>query len=464
MINKSCNEICKWIDGAELCHAEDVAIKGVSIDSRQVQPGNLFIPLKGERVDGHRYLESAVHNGASAALWNVDEPLPEFDFPLILVKDTMSALTQLAKGYRDNCDFQVVGITGSNGKTSTKDMIAGVLSAKAKVMKTLGNHNNEIGVPLTLLSFDEDCEIVVVEMGMENLHEIEQLCRLVRPNIGIITNVGSAHLENLGSMENIARAKCELMDGLPEDGLFIYNMDDPYLVSEIKQHDYRNLKVYGFSMNAASDCRCVAFKQDEAGISFKTSLSERYFELHMLGEHQALNACAALLVGKYFEMSDELIQKGFDLVENTGMRNQLEKIGRWTVLNDSYKSNPQSAMAALKTFSYFSHPYKIVLMGDMLDLGEDTYTYHRNLGEACARSDIQECWCYGELGKEIAVGAKKENPNLNVRHFTTHEAVEEAISQQFTQPRMLLVKGSRGMHLDLVIDWMKEQVDKDEEN
>ena len=249
MINKSCNEICKWIDGAELCHAEDVAIKGVSIDSRQVQPGNLFIPLKGERADGHRYLESAVHNGASA-LWNVDEPLPEFDFPLILVKDTMSALTQLAKGYRDNCDFQVVGITGSNGKTSTKDMIAGVLSAEAKVMKTLGNHNNEIGVPLTLLSFDEDCEIVVVEMGMENLHEIEQLCRLVRPNIGIITNVGSAHLENLGSMENIARAKCELMDGLPEDGLFIYNMDDPYLVSEIKQHDYRNLKVYGFSMNA----------------------------------------------------------------------------------------------------------------------------------------------------------------------------------------------------------------------
>ena len=272
MIKKTVSEIRQMLGlKNENTMVDEVAVKGVCIDSRQVEAGNLFIPLVGERVNGHAYADMALANGAAAMLWNVNEPNPPKDAAVILVEDTAAALWQLAGAYRLLCHYKTVGITGSNGKTSTKDMVAGVLSERYRVMKTQGNHNNEIGVPLTLLSFDEDIDVAVVEMGMENRHEIEALCEIVKPDIGIITNVGVAHLENLGSMANIAKAKCELIEGLHNGSAFFYNGDDPYLGQEIPSHDLRQLRVQTFGEGEHNDCRLTSFSQHHEGITFTLS-------------------------------------------------------------------------------------------------------------------------------------------------------------------------------------------------
>lgn len=452
MIKRKISEI------AEMLHAStnakhDVYIEGVSIDSRKINTGNLFIPLKGERVNGHHYYQMAVENGAAALLWEIDEPNAPSDIPLIFVEDTTKALWNLAKEYRSQCHYQVVGITGSNGKTSTKDMIAGVLSARYKVEKTAGNHNNEIGVPLTLLSFSEECEVAIVEMGMENLHEIEELCEIVKPDFGVITNVGVAHLENLGSMENIAKAKCELIDGITPEGYFFYNGDDEYLRKEISQRTIENLKVSRFGEGVENECQLTDFVQKASGISFKTNLSEKTFECDILGKHQAMNGCAAILCAQALGLSDDEIAAGFKKVEKTGMRNQLESAGKCTILNDAYKSNPQSAMAALATFEAFESPYKVVVFGDMLELGETSPKLHEDLGKACADYKMDELYCIGEMARYIMQGA--ESAGIKTRYFENKDELVEALLPLKEKTSMLLVKGSRGMKLDEVVERLK---------
>lgn len=447
-MHKKCSEIAKML-GIEWDNTqEDRIVSGVCFDSRKVKENDLFIPLIGEKVNGHKFGQQVADAGASCILWNEEEGNVPNGICVLKVKHTGMAFKELARAYRDLCGFKIVGITGSNGKTSTKDLIAGVLSAKYKVAKTAGNYNSEVGVNYTLLNFDEDVEVGVVELGMESLHEIEQLCEIARPDMGVITNVGIAHLENLGSQENIAKAKCELIDSLSCNGVFIYNGDDSYLVNEIKNH-YMPKKSFSYGTNDKNTCQLTSFSQSEKGISFSTNMLQG-ISTPLLGKHQAYNGMAAILVAKNLGLSDEEIVRGFTLVEPTKWRTQLETFDQCKVLNDVYKSNPESALAALETFQELKCDEKIVVFGDMFDLGEDTKQIHYNLGKSVAKYDCNLLLCIGELSQEICKGAL--DAGVCARWVESASELVEILKPYTKRQCMILIKGSRGMHLDKVLD------------
>ncbi len=453
-MHKKCSEIAKMLGIEWSGEYEDRMVCGVSFDSRQVKDNDLFIPLIGEKVNGHRFGQQVADSNASCILWNEDEEDVPSGICVLKVKNTAVAFRELARSYRDLCGFKIIGITGSNGKTSTKDLVAGVLSAKYKVMKTQGNYNAEVGVNYTILNFDEDIDIGIVEMGMENMHEIEQLCEIARPDIGIITNVGTAHLENLGSQENIAKAKCEMIDALGKDAILIYNGDDPYLVKEIKHHTLPK-KSFSYGENLYNDCSLTSFTQSEKGITFSTNLMNALFT-PLLGKHQAFNSMAAVLCALELNMSKEEIRRGFTLVAPTKWRTQLENIGKCKVLNDVYKSNPQSAIAALETFQQFDSPEKIIVFGDMFDLGDNTRQIHYELGQAVSQYDCDLLLCIGELSKEIEKGASEAG--VNAMHVESQQALLEILKPYLNKTCMMLIKGSRGMHLDLVLDELRRGI------
>lgn len=450
-MHKKCSEIAKMLGIEWNNEYEDKIVSGVCFDSRRVKENELFVPLIGEKVNGHQFGQQVADAGASCILWNEDEKDVPNGICVLKVKNTSIAFRELARAYRDLCGFKIIGITGSNGKTSTKDLVAGVLSAKYKVQKTSGNYNAEVGVNYTILNFDEDIDVGVVEMGMERLHEIEQLCEIARPDIGIITNVGTAHLENLGSQENIAKAKCELIDCLSKNGVFIYNGDDTYLMKEIKNHRLPRISL-SYGEKAYNDCVLTSFNQNEKGISFSTSLIGG-ITVSLLGKHQALNGMAAILCAKELGLSDEEIRRGFTLAEPTKWRTQLETIGKCRVLNDVYKSNPQSAMAALDTFQELKCDEKIIVFGDMFDLGPQSAQIHYDLGRSVASYDCDLLLCIGELSKEIEKGASEAG--VNTMWVSSHQELVEVLKPYLNKKCMMLIKGSRGMQLDQVLDELK---------
>lgn len=458
MISKTIKQIAELVNGTLLLNngCDDAIVEGVCIDSRKIKKGNLYIPIIGEKVDGHIFMNDVFEKGASLSFCSNSEYIPS-DKPVILVEDTVVALQELAKNYRASLSCKVIGITGSNGKTSCKDILAGALSSVYKTQKTQGNHNNEIGVPLTLLSLDEDCEIAVVEMGMENKEEIHFLNEIVKQDISLITNVGHAHLENLGSLENIGYAKLEIADSLVNDALFVYYGDDPILKKLAKDKEQlKALDVKTYGIGKENDIYLTSLLQREDGIYFTVNNSDMNFHIQILGKHQALNAMGAILVARKLGLSDEQIQNGFGKIENTGMRNELLEIDKCTILNDSYKSNPQSARAALDTFNEFTHPYKICVMADMLDLGSDSAKLHYELGYGMHKYDLKEIICMGEMGTSIYKGAKTACPDSKVMHFENREQIFEYLKEYIHKDCMILFKGSRGMALDLVIDKLKE--------
>lgn len=463
MISKTIGEIASMIKGQLILNDASMTdeVCGVYIDSREVLHHGLYIPIIGERVDGHTFISKVEEQGASLTLCSDEAFIPEH-MAVILVKDTVSALQELAMHYRESLGAKVIGITGSNGKTSCKDILAGCLSAQFKTQKTQGNHNNEIGVPLTLLELDEDCEVAVIEMGMENREEIHFLNAMVQQDIAIITNVGIAHLENLGSLENIGHAKLEIVDDLHKDDLFLYYGDDKVLASLMQNKKIKEgVMVETFGKKTNNTLYLSSLKQDETGIYFTTNRHPFEFHIDILGEHQAFNALAAILVGYHLGMNEETMQKGFNFIEKTKMRNELMNVGNCKILNDAYKSNPQSAIAALDTFEMFEHPYKIAVLADMLDLGPTTTNLHYDLGYGLNVYDLKEVLCMGELAKSIGEGAKAASVN-GVRCFDDRDELFEYLKEYVKKDCMILFKGSRGMALDLVIHKLEEYGERDE--
>ena len=452
-MHKKCSEIAKMLGIEWDERNQDRMVSGVCFDSRQVKENNLFIPLIGEKVNGHIFGQQVADAGASCILWNEDEENVPTGICVLKVKNTATAFSQLARSYRDLCGFKVVGITGSNGKTSTKDLVAGVLSAKYKVQKTSGNYNSEVGVNYTLLNFDEDIDVGVVEIGMERMHEVQELCEIARPDIGIITNVGTAHLENLKTQENIAKAKCEMIDSLSREGVFIYNGDYPFLMAEIRHHALPK-KTYSYGEKDYNDCHLKSFSQSEKGIQFSCNLMST-ISSSLLGKHQAMNGMAAILVARMLDLSDEEIRRGFSLVQPTKWRTQLESLGDCKVLNDVYKSNPQSAVAALDTFQELNCDEKIIVLGDMFDLGKDTLQIHYDLGKKVAQYDCQLLVCVGELAAQIHQGACESG--VNSKWVLTRDEAKEILKPYIHKNCMMLIKGSRGMHLDLLLDDLRRE-------
>jgi UDP-N-acetylmuramoyl-tripeptide--D-alanyl-D-alanine ligase len=446
-------------------NANSLLIDGVSKDTRTLEPGNLYVPLIGESFDGHQFLEDAIAKGASASLWQKDHGLPPHNIPLILVDDTLAALQQLAKAYRLELDVRIVGITGSNGKTTTKDMTAAVLSTSFKVHKTIGNYNNHIGLPFTLLQLEEDTSVAVLEMGMSGRGEIRLLSELAEPEVVIITNIGEAHLLQLGTREEIARAKTEILAGLQQDGTLIYLGDEPLIekvIPELQEHNGMKATRYQrvrFGANPNNDWFPVKTRTDTVGSYFSLNrFEDTEFYIPLLGYHNIINSLAAIAVGVHFGIPAATIADGLKASIMTSMRIELLRApSGLTILNDAYNASPASMKAALKLLVELEgYKRKIAVLGDMLELGEQEEEFHREIGRLLNPKQIDRVYVFGRLSQHLAEEASKNYPPGKVFIFDDKSRLAQALASYTAPDDIVLVKGSRGMKLEQVVTLLQQ--------
>ncbi|WP_010269075.1 UDP-N-acetylmuramoyl-tripeptide--D-alanyl-D-alanine ligase [Paenibacillus senegalensis] len=467
MITRTFKQIAQMIGaGWNPDYQANPLIRGVSIDTRTLEPGNLFVPIVGDRMDGHRFVQQALDKGAAAVLWEKSKPVPPAYGPVLLVDDSLLALQRLAKVYRSELPVRVIGITGSNGKTSTKDILAALLSTTFKTQKTFGNLNNHLGVPLTLLALEEDTEMAVVEMGMSALGEIQLLSSIAKPDAAIITNASEVHLADLKSREYIVQAKLEIVCGLKEDGVLVYNGDNPRLTQPLSRlkGSYERLS---FGDHPANDVYPVHYTMDDTGVEFTISDREcPRLRIPLLGKHQMINALAALSVARYFGISFARITKGLLQIEATGMRNEkIEIADGITVINDAYKSNPSSLQAALDTlYEMEESRQKIAVLGDMVELGEESEKLHKSIGERLTAERLDHLFTLGRMAEHIAAAAKEAN--YPVERITVCADKEQLINELYQARRegrleqsIILVKGSRALQLEDVIEALQQQTE-----
>lgn len=456
MIEKTLEEIEELSFGYGLLEKfHDLKVSGVSTDTRSIRGGNLFVPLIGDNFNGHKFLDKAIEKGALAALWQKDIPIPDIDFPFILVEDTLEALQALAKNYRASLkDLKLIGITGSNGKTSTKDIMDGILSTKYRTQKTMGNLNNHIGLPLTLLSLSEDTEVAIVEMGTDGFGQIDLLTDIANPDIALITNIGPSHLDLLKTEDNVARAKFEILNGLRKNGLFIYNNDDKVLTKIIKEYKI-DQKILNFGQSSTSDFQISLLKEGVNGIEFSIKEKDKTHKLHLplLGPHNIYNGAASIIVARNLNISYEDIQKGFYQINSTDMRNELIKRENFTILNDAYKSNPSSLLAALDTlYSIDGYKHKLVVLGDMLDLGDNIIDLHKAIGPRIDPSKVDKIFTIGDLAKHIGLSARVNFNEKDIYHCTTKDELVKSVLETIEEDTLILIKASRSVALEDVIE------------
>lgn len=432
----------------------DIDVRGVSIDTRTLDVGNLYVPIIGEKLDGHRFIEAAFEKGAVGSMVDEKHPIEADGRAYVIVEDTTKAYQQLAASYRDSLSLKIIGITGSNGKTTTKDIMASVLGKKLKVTKTIGNLNNHIGVPKTLLNLSPSTEVGIIEMGTERFGEISELTRMAHPDIAMITNIGDCHLEELLTRENIAKAKLEILEGMPKDGTFLYNWDDPVLRKAVADREIEQ-RVLTFGTEEGADYRLELVHADITGTIFKLNGEE--YEVNLLGNHQMYNAACAIIVAKLFGLDDATIREGLYVRDTTSMRSELLNCQGFDILNDCYKSNPQSLLEAFETMSLLTgYTRKIAIIGDMLELGEREKELHYEVGTKINPNDIDYLLCYGPLSEEIARGAKVNFPNYRVAHFERKEDLVDAAKYVIVKGTLVLVKASRSIRLEEIIESLKE--------
>ncbi len=455
MIIKTLREIAALAGGT--LHDEskgDVSVRGVSTDTRTLREGNLFVPLIGSTYNGHEFLAFALEKKASAAFWAKDRPLPDANIPLVLVDDTTAAYQLLAKQYRMSLDVTVVGITGSNGKTTTKDILAAVLGTAGPVVKTIGNLNNHIGVPKTLLDMDETTRFAVVEMGTERPGEIALLSDLARPDVAILTNIGDVHLEELLSRENIAKEKLDIRKGMPSDGILLYNGDDETLKAVV---DPASISQKTITFGLSEDCDVVAVSECSNSRGNFFSVDGISYRLPLLGNYQIYNGVAAVALGYAFNLTSDDIAEGFMQIDATGMRNELINCKGFDILNDAYKSNPQSLLEAFETMNLLSgYTRKIAVVGDMLGLGDAEREIHRDVGRKISPHQIDYLLTIGRLTDSLVEGASENFPPHRVFHFDSVNPLIEEAKNLICKSSLVLVKASRAMALETVVEELKQ--------
>ncbi|MET3698550.1 UDP-N-acetylmuramoyl-tripeptide--D-alanyl-D-alanine ligase [Bacillus oleivorans] len=429
-------------------------IQGVSINTRSIEKGQLFVPLAGEKTDGHQFVEQAFEKGASAAFWKRDLPNPPSGFPLLFVDDPLEALQMMAKAYRDSLKVKVVGVTGSNGKTTTKDMIAKILSGTYSVQKTIGNYNNHIGLPLTLLSLREDTEVIVLEMGMSARGEIQFLSKLARPDVAVITNIGEAHLEDLGSREGIAEAKFEIIAGLNANGLFVYDGDEPLLQAKVQSRS-GEFQVISFGKSDNCDYYPMSVEAKGEGTEFIVqALPRTKMFLPVLGLHNVKNALAAIAVARFLQVDEENIKNQLESLSLSAMRMESHKgYNGALVINDAYNASPTSMKAAIELVqSLENYPKKVLVLGDMLELGPKEKEFHKEIGHFISADHIQYVYTYGPLARFIAKGIREKGKPIEVKEFSSKDELRNEVKGRLDEQTVLLVKGSRGMKLEEVLE------------
>lgn len=462
MIERSLEFIVRATNGRIVVNQSDTKLfKGVSTDTRTIQPGNLYIPLDiGARYDGHQFVREAFAKGAVAALWQLDRPDAPTDVPLIYVEDTLGSLQELARAYRQELSVRIIGITGSNGKTTTKDMVAAILATTYKIHKTKGNLNNHIGLPLTLLQLSEETEVAVIEMGMSGRGEIEFLSKLCAPDIVIISNIGESHLLQLGTRAEIAKAKLEILAGLRENGLFIYNGDEPLIerfLSEMEQPV--TMLRYRFGTMDNNDLYPIGILNNQEGSFFQINTEQSpSFYIPVLGQHNVINALSAIAAGKFMGVSDKDLVKGLNSMQLTSMRiERVPAASKAMILNDAYNASPTSMRAAIQLLAEMKgYVRKFVVLGDMLELGSEERAYHESIGNELQPAYIDFIYTYGEMAQYIAEAARGRFKADQVKCFVDKAEMINHLHKIVCEGDLILVKGSRSMKLEEVVNALKE--------
>ena len=451
-------EILEAVDGKLLGEFSDLdlTVKHVFTDSRNPDPGALFIPLVGERFDGHAFLNEALEGGAAGCFTQREREsyLPGKFY--IKVGSTQKALRDLARHYKQKFRIPFVAVTGSVGKTTTKDMVAAVLGERFKVLKTEGNFNNEVGLPLTLLRLNSNHEICVVEMGMNHFGEIEYLSSIVEPDVAVITNIGDSHIENLGSRENILKAKCEIFSHMdPKKGYVILNGDDPLLEPLRASLPFQSVLV---GTAEGLDYRATGVESDgekSVRCHVRTPRSGFDVEIPALGNHMLYPTLTAAAVAEHFGMTGGEIARGVLRFAPTQMRMNILKRGDGiTILNDAYNANPQSMRAAVEVLSKSGGDYKIAVLGDMFELGPFAPTLHAGVGAYLGKAGIDCLVAVGELARHI-YDAAKDAMVPQVYWCETKEEAKPILAELVKPNSTILVKASRGMAFEELVDDLK---------
>ncbi|MCT4487656.1 UDP-N-acetylmuramoyl-tripeptide--D-alanyl-D-alanine ligase [Levilactobacillus parabrevis] len=456
---------------AEIAHAvgaindfeqwRSVSVTSVAFDSRHLQPGGLFIPLTGEQ-DGHQFIQSAIDHGAAATLWARDLATAPAGFPVIQVADSLKALQALAQYYLTKINPRVVAITGSNGKTTTKDMIASILATQFNVTKTHANFNNEIGVPMTVLSMEPNTEMLVVEMGMDRPGQLDFLSNLVAPDVAVITMIGEAHIEFFGTRDKIADAKMEITHGLSEDGIIVYNGDEPLLRDRTAD---LNLRKRTFGQSETTDLFATDIEATSTATSFTTNLwPDKPFTIPMIGTYNVNNALAALSVANVYRIRPENAQKALATVNLTENRTEWVKgAAGEDILSDVYNANPTAVKQVLAAFSQTPVVGKrYVVLGDMLELGVQADSMHADIATAIDPDKLSHVYLVGAHMVALQQRLAQEMPDLPVTHFAADAlpALTSTLQDTLTVDDQILLKGSHGIHLEQVLAALQDSKEK----
>lgn len=441
-------QIAAWTAGEVAPDFEQVEVTGVSTDSRVVKPGQLFVPLSGDNFNGHDYISTAMQTCAATLS---ERPLSP-ETPAVYVKNTTKGYGDLARGYREMVDPKVIGITGSVGKTTTKEMVAGVMAEKFSTAKTEGNFNNQIGVPKTILNTESDTEVLVLEMGMNHFGEMSYLTSVAEPDMAIITNIGTSHIEFLGSREGIMKAKLEILEGMKPDSILVLNGDEPLLWGLKGTLSFRTIY---FGMN---NPECDLIGKDlqiyDEGVNFYVEGLDADFEVYVPapGRHTVYNALAAIAAGLLSDVEPYQIQNALANFENAGMRQKIYEHNGMTIIEDCYNAGPESMEAALSVLGQRScNGRKIAVLGDMLELGNSSMAEHYKVGRLAAmHADM--LFAFGNHAQRMVVGAVTGGmPANRVTHCESHEQMAKQVRGIARNGDVLLFKGSRGMKMEYVL-------------
>lgn len=437
-------------------------ITGAVIDSRQVEPGYLYIPIRGERVDGHRFIPDVFEKGALAVL--SEEPLENPAGPYIQVASSEQALKDIAEFYRSTLSIKIIGITGSVGKTSTKEMISAVLSQKYNVLKTEGNFNNEIGLPLTILRIRREHEVAVVEMGISEFGEMHRIAKVAKPDICVMTNIGQCHLENLIDRDGVLRAKSEIFDFLKTDGHIVLNGNDDKLITVQEVKGVKPVFYYvedGTAKKADLPYEITADAIENKGLrglNANLHFPEEVCQIHepIPGVHNVYNACAAACVGRIMGLTNEEICQGIAHAKTIAGRTNLITLGEVLVIDDCYNANPVSMKASLDVLAQ-ADGRKIAVLGDMGELGENGREMHYDVGKYAANTGVDILFCCGTLSEELAKGAQRGH--TKVMYFADREKLTQTLINFVEAGDTVLVKASHFMEFPKIVKALEEALE-----
>lgn len=421
-------------------HSLFLKCNSVSIDTRKIESNSLFVAIKGDNFDANTFAKEALEKGASYVI--IDNDSYYIDQRTILVKNSLVALQELAKFHRDYLKLSIIALTGSNGKTTTKELIHVVLSKKFNTKATVGNLNNHIGVPLTLLSFSSQTEIGIVEMGANHKKEIEFLCDLAKPDFGYITNFGKAHLEGFGGVEGVIEGKSEMYHYLlNNDKMAFVNLEDPIQVEKSKY-----LNSYSFGLNKTN--ANVNIDTIKADPFVEISYSKQIISTHLIGLYNSNNINAAITIGKYFEVDDEAIKEALENYIPENNRSQLLTKGTNQIILDAYNANPSSMTVAIENFVQLDKPNKIAILGDMFELGTESLSEHKNIISLLSKEEKTVCYF---IGKDFYHNKIEKN---NFHFYESFEQFSDVLKQNRFEDKMILIKGSRGMALERTLEFI----------